>query len=204
MQPVIATLILSPSPVLRAGLQALLSAEDDIDVVASVASLAAMDEIPTAQVIVTVPGAWSSTPRPDGSVLLIGGETADILALSQANLPSWGVISPDAPAEVLGAAIRALAHGLVVTLPQVQLALLNRPAQSQSAAMQNAVEPLTPREIDVLRELAEGLTNKQIARKLGLSAHTVKFHVSAIYGKFGASNRAEATRTGARLGYLSI
>ena len=204
MQPVISIVILSPSTVLRAGLQALLSAEDDIEVVASASSITALEELPAAPVIVTVPGAWNAAPRGDWSVLLIGGDTADILALAQAELPAWGSISPDAPAEMLGTAIRALAQGLVVTSPQIQQALMNRSTPSQTTALQDTIEHLTPREVDVLSELADGLTNKQIAHKLGLSEHTVKFHVSAIYSKFGASNRAEATRTGARLGYLSI
>jgi DNA-binding NarL/FixJ family response regulator len=69
---------------------------------------------------------------------------------------------------------------------------------------QAAREHLTEREIDVLREVARGLTNKQIALALGISEHTVKFHVSSVYGKLGASNRTEAVRKGARRGFIPL
>ena len=65
-------------------------------------------------------------------------------------------------------------------------------------------EPLTPRESEVLELLAEGLPNKSIARRLGISDQTVKFHVSSICGKLGASNRTEAVRLGLRRGLISL
>ncbi len=65
-------------------------------------------------------------------------------------------------------------------------------------------EPLTPRERQVLELLAEGLANKAIAARLGISDQTAKFHVSSICGKLGASNRTEAVRVGLRRGLLTI
>ncbi|MGH2366368.1 MAG: response regulator transcription factor, partial [Chloroflexota bacterium] len=65
-------------------------------------------------------------------------------------------------------------------------------------------EPLTPRELQVLRLLAKGLPNKQIARELTISEHTVKFHVSAIYAKFGAASRTEAVSHAARRGLVAL
>ena len=65
-------------------------------------------------------------------------------------------------------------------------------------------EPLTPRESEILQHLAQGLTNKQIAWKLSISEHTVKFHISSIYGKLGATNRTEAVRMGARHGIILL
>jgi DNA-binding NarL/FixJ family response regulator len=65
-------------------------------------------------------------------------------------------------------------------------------------------ETLTPREREVLDWLAEGLTNRAIAARLGISDHTVKFHVASIYGKLGASTRAEAIRRGLRRGLITI
>jgi len=65
-------------------------------------------------------------------------------------------------------------------------------------------EPLTPREADVLRLLARGLPNKSIAAALGISDQTVKFHVAAIYGKLGASNRTDAARRALRLGLIPL
>jgi two-component system nitrate/nitrite response regulator NarL len=66
------------------------------------------------------------------------------------------------------------------------------------------VEPLTARELEVLRLLAEGLTNKAIAHRLAISENTVKFHVNAILGKLGAASRTEATMIGARLGLVPM
>jgi DNA-binding NarL/FixJ family response regulator len=65
-------------------------------------------------------------------------------------------------------------------------------------------ESLTPREVDVLRLLARGLPNKSIAATLGISDQTVKFHVAAIYGKLGASNRTDASRRALRLGLIPL
>lgn len=66
------------------------------------------------------------------------------------------------------------------------------------------IEPLTPREIDVLELLAEGLPNKSIAQRLGISDQTVKFHVASICGKLGASNRTDAVRRALRRGLISL
>jgi len=65
-------------------------------------------------------------------------------------------------------------------------------------------EPLTARELDVLALLAEGLPNKAIAARLGISDQTVKFHVAAICGKLGAANRTEAVRIAIRRGIVAI
>ena len=65
-------------------------------------------------------------------------------------------------------------------------------------------EPLTPRELDVLALLAEGLPNKSIARRLDISDQTVKFHVAAIYGKLGAVNRTDAVRRAVRRGLVVL
>jgi DNA-binding NarL/FixJ family response regulator len=65
-------------------------------------------------------------------------------------------------------------------------------------------EALTPRELEVLQALAEGLSNRGIASRLSISEHTVKFHMSAIFGKLGAENRTDAVRRGVRLGLIVL
>lgn len=65
-------------------------------------------------------------------------------------------------------------------------------------------EPLTARERDVLEWLSLGLSNRGIAERLGISEHTVKFHVTSIYGKLGVSSRAEAVRGAARRGLITL
>jgi DNA-binding NarL/FixJ family response regulator len=66
------------------------------------------------------------------------------------------------------------------------------------------IEPLTAREIEVVELLAQGLPNKAIAARLGISDQTVKFHVAAICGKLGAANRTEAARRALRLGVIPL
>jgi DNA-binding NarL/FixJ family response regulator len=65
-------------------------------------------------------------------------------------------------------------------------------------------EPLTPRELEVVALLTEGLPNKAIAQRLGISDQTVKFHVASIYGKLGASNRTDAVRRALRRGIVTL
>ena len=65
-------------------------------------------------------------------------------------------------------------------------------------------EHLTPREREVLEMMSEGLSNKEIAAQLKISPHTVKFHISSILGKLGASSRTEATTIGLRRGLITI
>ena len=65
-------------------------------------------------------------------------------------------------------------------------------------------EPLTPREVEVLELLAEGLPNRAIAARLGISDQTVKFHVASISGKLGAANRTDAVRRGVRRGLITL
>jgi DNA-binding NarL/FixJ family response regulator len=66
------------------------------------------------------------------------------------------------------------------------------------------VEALTARELDVLRLVADGLPNREIASALAISEHTVKFHLASIFGKLGVSTRTEAVRRGFRLGIIEI
>ena len=66
------------------------------------------------------------------------------------------------------------------------------------------VEPLTPREHDVLVLVADGLRNRDVAERLGITEHTVKFHLAAIFGKLGASSRTEAVRRGFQLGLIQL
>ena len=67
-----------------------------------------------------------------------------------------------------------------------------------------AFDELPAREIEILRMLAQGLGNKQIAAQLGISEHTVKFHISSILGKLGAASRTEAVTSGIRMGLILI
>jgi DNA-binding CsgD family transcriptional regulator len=66
------------------------------------------------------------------------------------------------------------------------------------------VEALTPREHEVLSLVADGLRNRDIADRLGISEHTVKFHLAAVFGKLGATSRTDAVRRALRLGLIQL
>jgi DNA-binding NarL/FixJ family response regulator len=100
----------------------------------------------------------------------------------------------------LGSAVHAAATGLVAVDPSLAETVLRPPAASSPPL----VEPLTPRESEVLQLVAEGLTNRRIAERLGISEHTAKFHVNAILGKLGAQTRGEAVAHAARLGLVML
>jgi DNA-binding CsgD family transcriptional regulator len=100
-----------------------------------------------------------------------------------------GRLPPDATAEQIDAALRAVAAGLIVRGPSSK----NR----NFRPLAEEVWPvLTPREIQVLAALSDGLSNKALARRLGISPHTVKFHIESLFKKLGAASRAEAVAKG--------
>jgi DNA-binding NarL/FixJ family response regulator len=99
------------------------------------------------------------------------------------------------------AALEAVSQGFVVTTPLANPVPSAAPPQVELPAL---LEPLTARELEVLRLLALGLANKQIAARLNISDHTVKFHVAAILGKLGASSRTEAVAIGIRTGLVLL
>jgi DNA-binding NarL/FixJ family response regulator len=80
----------------------------------------------------------------------------------------------------------------------------SRPASADDALDDPPVEALTARERDVLALLADGLGNRDIAHALGITDHTVKFHLGAIFGKLGATTRTEAVRRALRLGLVEL
>jgi DNA-binding CsgD family transcriptional regulator len=100
-------------------------------------------------------------------------------------------LSPEGGLTKLRIAIEAAAHGLCVT-------------ETSKQAAGNSAANLSARELEVLRLLAGGSSNKEIARTLGISSHTVKFHVAAILEKLHASTRTEAAIEGVRLGLLML
>jgi two-component system, NarL family, nitrate/nitrite response regulator NarL len=112
-----------------------------------------------------------------------------------------GLLLRTAPAEQLGASVTAVAQDLAVIDPAFAGVLVPA-ARDQDSAQQ--VEELTPRELQVLRLMAEGQSNKAIARSLGISEHTVKFHVNAILGKLNVQSRTEAVVHATRLGMILL
>ena len=131
---------------------------------------------------------------PDPIRVFIAGVSAVDRAALAARLAEderWKVVSDPAWAD------------LVIVSPDEWLRLNPRPLATRTP-LEPPVESLTPREFEVLRLVAEGLHNREIAVQLGVTEHTVKFHLGAIFGKLGASTRTEAVQKGLRLGVIEI
>lgn len=113
----------------------------------------------------------------------------------------------DARPHEIAAAVIAAAAGLVAFTPEVFAAtrsMMTAAPPSRVARAEDRETPLTPRELEVLRMIADGLGNKQIAARLAISEHTVKFHVGSVFAKTRASTRAEAVMIGARRGLIVL
>jgi DNA-binding NarL/FixJ family response regulator len=106
-----------------------------------------------------------------------------------------GLLQSGAPCEQIVQAIKSVAHGLMV----FDSSLAPQPSADEALS-----EPLTPREAEVLQLLADGLGNKEIAGKLGISEHTIKFHIRSILGKLGVASRTEAVARGLRSGLIEL
>jgi DNA-binding NarL/FixJ family response regulator len=115
-------------------------------------------------------------------------------AIAEEGASPFALLAADASRVEIVAAIVAVAAGLVAVPP----AAFRAPSKSLGG------ERLTPREIDVLGELARGIPNKTIAAHLAISEHTVKFHVASIFAKLGAASRTEAVAQGVRLGLIML
>lgn len=183
-----------PSPALRLGLRALLSSDQTIKVMND-----SLDEVSEADVIITsashnslADNGIGDTPAP--AILVLSDDPLQVRNLKRSTR-IWGALPADASPEELSAAIHALSQGLVVGTSSLLF-------ESESEPLSNG--PLTERESEVLGLLSRGLANKQIAMELGISEHTVKFHVSSIYTKLNVTNRTEAVRAGLRGGWIAL
>lgn len=205
-------LVVADDLLARAGLAAVLAAQPGCDVVGQVSGSADL-------------GFEIEVHRPDTLVWDLGWDPSHALErlpdLREAGVPvvvllsneehageAWavgarGLLSREASAEEIAAALQAMAHGLAVIDPVMGMPRVATPAPGAQSPRALA-EPLTPREIEVLRLLADGLPNKAIASRLGVSDHTVKFHINAILGKLNAQSRTEAVVLAARIGLITL
>lgn len=146
-----------------------------------------------------------------GPVVIVSDRAAWAADLAATSRHAWGLVPAAADPSMIQAAVGAVAAGLIVR-PALSAEPPREPAAPQpvraTARIDTrgpmSVEPLTPREREVLQQLGEGLSNRAIAEALGISDHTVKFHLAAIFGKLGAATRTEAVRTGLRQGLIAI
>ena len=200
-------LVASALPV-RLGLRAMLLEAGDFAVIAEVASLADLDSETNPDVIITTellsPGEpfWQPS-KTSPALLFLTSDPQAARQLLEWQAGTWGILPLDTSLREIAAAVHALAIGLWVGDPTLTQELFSAvPVRLPDAFPDD--ESLTNRELEVLQGLSQGLANKQIGLALGISEHTVKFHVSAIYSKLGATNRTEAVRIGVQRGLVTL
>jgi two-component system, NarL family, nitrate/nitrite response regulator NarL len=200
-------LIVAVNPLARMGLAALLAGQPGIAIAGQTAGgINLADEIDLYRPDALI-WDWGWDSQPD-RLADVRDTRLPVLALlnnaAQAG-DAWtagaqGLLLHDADAETLVAALHALDQGLLIIDP----ALSENLFPIATAIQDSPAEPLTPREMEVLQLLAEGLPNKTIASRLSVTDHTVKFHVNAIMGKLNVQSRTEAVVRATRLGLIIL
>jgi len=200
--------VVGEDPLARSGVALLLASRDDLTVVGLVAPDEARAQLRSADADVAVWDAGvEALPDLDAlrDVVDVRGPAVLVLTASEGGAPDLlgagarGVLPRDVDGARLAAALHAVAQGLIV----MDARLADAALRTRSSA-EPLLEPLTPREMEVLHLIGQGLSNRAIVERLAISEHTAKFHVNAILGKLGAQTRAEAVAQGARLGLLLL
>lgn len=210
-------LVAAGSPVVRAGLEAVLASSPGLEVVGRVAAAGALanqvaelrpdvvllevesHDDPLNSVVSFATGAGAP------ATVVLGGDPTGAWVAEALRAGAQAVLPRESTVEEIVSAVEAAAAGLIVLHPEVSAALMPLlPAPAARSAAGTTLQALTPREIEVLGMLAEGLGNKTIARRLGISEHTIKFHVGSILAKLNASSRTEAVTIGARQGLIML
>lgn len=210
-------MVFATSPVLRAGLLSLLSPEAS----RLGFEIEAPGPLPTEPEFLPDPGEFDvvalvadetldedflrSLSDSVGGIVLLQEDGRDfqrVSVLLELDLGGWAVLPRDSSPAEISVALLAAARGLVTMSPCMAEDFFPDEFHAPPDAPSN--RPLTPREAEVLGLISRGLANKSIARRLGISDHTVKFHISSIYTKLDVANRAEAVSVGARLGIITL
>jgi NarL family two-component system response regulator YdfI len=202
-------LVVADSGVSAARLEALLRGDPSLRV--QVGTLAALgrlieDHPPTvvvlastaARAIAALEAVADTTPLPPVVLLVETPRVAWTAAARRAGVRA--VLDDRAGREEIAAAVAAATAGLITLHPDV---VDSRPHPATSPET-DAERTLTPRELEILESLAEGLTNQAIAHRLHISTYTVKFHVAAVLAKLHAGSRTEAVTLGLRRGLISL
>ena len=222
-------LLADDHPILREGLRAVLETQPDFEVIAEAANgLEAMRlavdlqpdillldlEMPLLDGVETIRRLRQQQPHFRIIVFTAFDNDERIIHAVQAG--ANGYLLKEAPRDELFSAIRITMAGGSLLQPVVASKLMRHVGGQQSAAGSHAgtyihspehtlpYEPLTERELEVLKLLAQGMPNKEIAAQLVISERTAKFHVSSIMGKLGATNRTEAVSLAAQKGLITL
>jgi DNA-binding NarL/FixJ family response regulator len=206
-------LVVSANPLVRGGLLALIDGMTELKTVGSAgvgeaASLASqlLPEVVLLEVGDGEPEELDAIARltaaqPGLPVVALGSDQAPLPQALRFGASAFLPTGVDAP--TLSLALFAAARGLVI-IPRPDVAGLLHEEERLEPAVKAPAESLTHRELEVLQLMARGLTNRQIARQLQISEHTVKFHAGAVLGKLSARSRAEAVARAIGLGWILV
>ena len=209
----IRVLVKASSPITRAGLESLLQTQPDLRVVQEASGSGRGSEAKSPPDVLLVEAETLADPAAREAMDWAGAGGPVVLLVRHPATEAVGEalragVKAVLPSRLAGpeivAAIEAAAAGLVVLDATGLETLLRVPSAISGGGSPTLVEALTPRETEVLRLLAAGLGNKEIASRLEISEHTVKFHVASIMGKLGAASRTEAVTLGIRYGLIMI
>jgi DNA-binding NarL/FixJ family response regulator len=215
MTETIRILVADDHPVVRDGLVAILSTQPDFEVVGEanngretleLAPLLQPDvilldlEMPEIDGVETIQRLRKICPA--ARVIVFTAFDTDERILGAVQAGAQGYLLKGVPREEIFTAVRVVHGGGSLLQPIVASKLLRQVSQEKDPTPPN--DPLTPRELDVLVLLAQGLQNKEIALELVISERTVKFHVSSILSKLGAGNRTEAVTLAAQQGIIDL
>jgi len=209
--------LVAPALALRLGLATLLSASESVEVIVQAESLAEALPLPPETDVLLLAGEAGSLaelrhvlpPTQAIGVLFLASDDSRVARLASGLSPRpWGILPVECSSEELQVALQALHEGLIVGAPALLEPIFIRLSEQEKLSGEALPglhnEPLTEREAQVLQLLAQGLANKQIASTLGISEHTVKFHISSVYSKLGVASRTEAVRQGVRQGLVIL
>lgn len=198
----IRVLIAAHSAMTRAGLETLVTSTPGLQLAGSFPDASAAEALHPD--VLLAAGALQDLPPPAArapAIVLLSSESQPTFTHEAFKLGVRAVLARDATPDTILAAVEAAAGGLAVIEAGELEPLLASSAPTPASAASVA---LTAREWDVLRLVAEGDANKEIAWKLGISEHTAKFHVASILGKLNAGSRTEAVTIGIRRGLVLI
>ena len=204
----IRVVIAATSAVRRAGLEAIVRSQPDFQLAAStatIARIAAHAAQTDADVVLADSDSVPDLPQPLTAATVLLTDTAEARVISRLLKAGVRAILPrESVEDDIVAAIYAAYSGQVLLSAEAADNLAAIYGDSEPDPDDAPMEEITPREIEVLRMLAEGLVNKDIASRMNISDHTVKFHISSILEKLGASTRTEAVTIGIRRGLIPI
>jgi DNA-binding NarL/FixJ family response regulator len=218
----IRVVLMEPRALVGAGIRKAIDDQPDMEVVAEVrtagAALAAVEQNSPDIVLMDVgldqPAANAATRRmaqdSGSAVVIVGGEDDDASIMGAMEVGATGHVAALAKPSELVAVIRRVADGEdalrdeIVARPDLVDRLVEAFREGFRHQDARAEIPLTPRELDVLRQVASGLKNRQIAEQLDLTEQTVKNHLSRIMHKLGVPNRTHAVTFAVRQGWLTL